>query len=264
MNISVPYFGGRSYLAHPSLTNAFAVTFLYLEIRPNVSEGLLLYNKQQEGPDYIALLMRSGQVEFWYNLGMGPATIVSPTPLTLGDWHTIEASRNGRNGQLTVDNSLPVSGTSPGPFTSLQLGDPLFIGGASNITMLPSQLNIKFGFTGCIREVRTRPLPLSSSIDLIGGATSGAGVTECTGVRPCERNSCQNGGTCVDTGLDSFICVCPIGLTGQLCETSLCVLNNPCQNSGVCFVVEVNETAVRQCNCSLPFSGAFCTESEYI
>ena len=262
MNISVPYFGGRSYLAHPSLTNAFGVTFLYLEIRPNVSDGLLLYNKQQEGPDYIALLMRSGQVEFWYNLGMGAATIVSPTPLTLGDWHTIEASRNGRNGQLTVDNSLPVSGTSPGTFTSLQLGDPLLIGGAPNITKLPSQLNIKFGFTGCIREVRTRPLPLSSSIDLIGGATSGSGVTECNGVRPCERNSCQNGGTCVDMGLDSFICVCPSGLTGQLCETSLCVLNNPCQNSGVCFVVEVNETAVQQCNCLLPFSGAFCTESE--
>ena len=264
VNISVPYFGGRSYLVHPSLTNAFAVTFLYLEIRPNTSDGLLLYNKQQgPGPDYIAILMRSGQVEFWYNLGMGTATLVGSAPLTLGEWHTVEASRSGMNGQLIVDNSLPVGGTSPGTFYSLQLGDPLFLGGYSNYTRLPSELNIAIGFTGCIREFRTSPMPLSSSVDLIGGATSGAGITECPGVRPCEVNSCQNGGTCVELG-DSFTCVCQLGFTGQSCETALCDASNPCQNNGMCYVVDVNGTAVQQCNCSLPFGGDTCVESEYI
>jgi len=35
-------------------------------------------------------------------------------------------------------------------------------------------------------------------------------------------------------------------------EKALCDASNPCQNDGVCYVVDMNGTAVQQCNCSLP------------
>ena len=33
----------------------------------------------------------------------------------------------------------------------------------------------------------------------------------------CESNPCQNGGTCLD-GEDGFMCECPEGFEGQLCD----------------------------------------------
>ena len=68
----------------------------------------------------------------------------------------------------------------------------------------------------------------------------------------------------MEMGRDSFTCVCELGFTGQLCETALCDASNLCQNDGVCYVVDVNGTSVQECNCSLPFGGAICTESEEI
>lgn len=98
-----------------------------MEIRPASPDGLILLNTQLNGPDFIAVAMRGGRVELWYDLGQGSATLVSPTPLELHRWHTITATRNKRVGQLQVNDQQPVTGTSPGYFTGLQVRDDTFI-----------------------------------------------------------------------------------------------------------------------------------------
>ena len=223
-DITVPYFTGRSYMAHDSLANVFATTTITLEVRPSSPDGLLLFNQQTDGGvDYIAVLLRDGVVELWYDLGSGPATISSREPLELDEWHTIEVYRNGASGHLILDDILPVSGTSQGSLTGLQLGDPLFIGGVSDAASgdLPSPIRGVGGYQGCIRSIVSNAAP----IQLISDANEGAGVEECP-LLPCS--------------------------------------NNPCLNNGVCFVESANESSSQQCLCSLPFTGTTCAQSRLI
>lgn len=40
-------------------------------------------------------------------------------------------------------------------------------------------------------------------------------------LNPCRSNSCQNHATCVNNGIDAYICHCVTGYTGSDCETGL-------------------------------------------
>ncbi|XP_078670925.1 uncharacterized protein LOC144911041 [Branchiostoma floridae x Branchiostoma belcheri] len=53
----------------------------------------------------------------------------------------------------------------------------------------------------------------------------------CADIAECRSNSCQNGGTCVDTA-NSFNCICDRGYTGVFCETDIdyCADPNVCMN----------------------------------
>ena len=215
--IAVPYFTGQSHIAYDTLSNVYATTSLTLEIRPFSPDGLLLYNQQTNGVDYIALLLRDGRVELWYNLGSGAATISSRTAIELDTWHTIEVYRSGASGQLIVDGTLPVTGSSLGHFTGLQLGDPLYIGGVSELASgnLPPQIRVVSGYEGCIGSVSSDTV----SLLLISDAISGVGVEEC----PCLTSECLNNGACfVETsnGSSGQYCVCSLPFTGETCTTS--------------------------------------------
>lgn len=240
------------------LTNSFSTTSLYLEVRPSSLDGLILVNYQLGGLDFIAIAMRDGWVELWYELGQGAVTITSRSAVSLGEWHSIEVYRSGRDGELMVDGTLAVTGTSPGSFTMLQLSSDLYVGGAPMPVTLPVELRALSWFNGCVREIRTRGVP-SSTLDLIADAISGQGVSECPAVDVCDATTCSNEGTCMNT-VDSFVCECLPGFTGSRCEVDLCAVSSPCLNNGVCYV-EVGGSL--QCNCSAPFTGPTCTERKY-
>ncbi len=236
------------------------MTFLYLEVRPSSADGLLLLNTQLTGPDFIAIALRRGRVELWYDLGQGAVNITSTEPLALDTWHSIQASRSGRDGMLIVDNATAVTGTSPGSYRLLQISSDLYLGAAPTPLSLPVQLRELYGFQGCVREFRTSR---TGTVDLIGDSTSGRGITECPDLQTCGPESCMNGGTCSNT-IDQFTCGCAEGFTGARCEVDICQVSNFCQNNGVCFV-EAREGGTElqlRCNCSAPFSGDTCTESE--
>ncbi|MCG8620562.1 MAG: laminin G domain-containing protein [Proteobacteria bacterium] len=134
------------------------MTYLYTEIRPSSPNGLILFNRQNDGPDYIAIVLRNGLVEFYYNLGGGATVIISNINLTLGEWHSIEASRSGQSGTLIVNNQVPITGVSTGDFHSLQLSGDLLIGGALETVTLPDELGTVQHFHGCLRELRTQAM----------------------------------------------------------------------------------------------------------
>ena len=261
LSVSVPYFdGSSSFLAYPTLTDSFTMTYLYLEVRPASSDGLLLLNSQLGGTDFIALALREGRVELWYDLGQGAVNITSTVTLALNEWHTIQVSRTRQDGELIVDGSPAVTGQSPGSFTFLQLSSDLYVGGAPMPSSLPAQLRTLSSYRGCVREVRVSRF-VNSGLDLIADAVSGQGVTECPNLDLCTLNSCQNGGMCMNT-LESFECECVAGFTGSQCETNICDLGNPCENNGVCFVT-AEEPDLLQCSCSAPFTGDTCAESKF-
>ncbi len=68
--ISSPQFSGRSYLALPTLTNAYSDLQLSMEFRPSAdeegdSDGVLLLTGESADMtgDYLALSIRDGRVE---------------------------------------------------------------------------------------------------------------------------------------------------------------------------------------------------------
>ena len=121
--INTPHFNGDSYISYPSINDSFGTIKLYLELRPNSSDGLILYNGQISGTDYISLSLSSNFVQFQYDLGSGPVVIESRHMFDLNDWHTIEARRSGRSGVLIVIRIVS-RGRSPGTDHLLQLGEP--------------------------------------------------------------------------------------------------------------------------------------------
>lgn len=50
----------------------------------------------------------------------------------------------------------------------------------------------------------------------------------CTILNACASNPCVFGGTCLSSGNNSFICLCPTNYFGLTCNQSLCT-NNPCK-----------------------------------
>ena len=244
------------------MTNVYGTTRLRFQVYPKASTGLILYNKQLDGPDYVAVILRNTFIEFHYNLGSGPNVVISNSSLTPWEWHTVEVIRNGPQGQVIVDNSIPAVGTGNG--SVLTLGDNLYLGGVSNYSVLPSELGIGIGFNGCIQDFTV--FPSDEPVDLVKSAIWGVDIGDCSEALACLNHSCHNGATCAYDSLNSIpLCYCGPGFTGVTCDTvsSECIDTSVCENGGKCTLEQVNNSFVDVCKCSLPFGGNTCSESEF-
>lgn len=262
ISISTPLFNGvSSYISYNSLQTAYATVELRLEVNSNSSDGLFLYNGQiNNGPDYIAIALRSNKVELLFNLGFGYTKVISSKMITMNEWHTIEVQRTGPQAILIVDESLPVVNTSS-QGSMLNLGDSLYIGGVKDYSQLPSELVLVPGFNGCIRNLSYNSNPM----DLIGSAIDGAMIGECSDALECLNQPCNNGGTCTDHDFNgSYSCTCAVGYTDQTCDTAITECSDPnmCSNGGDCVPEVVNNTLVDTCVCSLPHGGPTCADGK--
>uniref|UniRef100_A0A1A8I2G2 Milk fat globule-EGF factor 8 protein n=1 Tax=Nothobranchius kuhntae TaxID=321403 RepID=A0A1A8I2G2_NOTKU len=84
---------------------------------------------------------------------------------------------------------------------------------------------------------------------------------------PCAVNTCDNGGTCVTGTGTPFICICPDGFSGDICnetETGPCI-PNPCENDGVCEATSQSRRgdvfSEYVCKCQPGFEGIHCQNS---
>ncbi|XP_072831808.1 agrin isoform X3 [Vicugna pacos] len=99
---TIPAFGGHSFLAFPTL-RAYHTLRLALEFRALELQGLLLYNGNARGKDFLALALLGGRVQLRFDTGSGPAVLTSSVPVQPGRWHHLELSRHWRRGTLSVD-----------------------------------------------------------------------------------------------------------------------------------------------------------------
>ncbi|NXF40666.1 PGBM protein, partial [Nyctibius bracteatus] len=112
----VPYFGQtpRSFLPLPTIKDAYKRFEILLTFRPDAADG-----EHQRGPrrktsgaDFISFGLVGGRPEFRFDAGSGMATIRHPTPLRLGQYHTVRLLRNLTRGSLALDGHPPVNGSS--------------------------------------------------------------------------------------------------------------------------------------------------------
>ncbi|NWS85371.1 AGRIN protein, partial [Toxostoma redivivum] len=107
----IPSFGGRSFLAFRTM-KAYHTVRISMEFRALEPSGLLLYNAQKHGKDFISLALVGGFVELRFDTGSGAGAVSSAVPVQPGRWHRLVVTRNRRSGSLAVDGEPQVSGHS--------------------------------------------------------------------------------------------------------------------------------------------------------
>ncbi|XP_036738492.2 agrin isoform X2 [Manis pentadactyla] len=261
LHSSVPAFGGRSFLAFPTL-RAYHTLRLALEFRALEPQGLLLYNGNARGKDFLALVLLGGRVQLRFDTGSGPAVLTSSVPVEPGQWHRLELSRHWRQGTLSVDGETPVLGQSPSGTDGLNLDTDLFVGGVPDdqASVVRERTSVSVGLRGCIRVLDIN----NQRLDLSGWQTTTAqssGVGEC-GDHPCLPSPCLGGAPCQALEAGRFHCQCPPGRFGPTCaeEQNPCQ-PNPCLGAALCYVLPEGEA---KCECPMGRGGPLCqTVSEW-
>uniref|UniRef100_A0A671KFC6 Pikachurin-like n=1 Tax=Sinocyclocheilus anshuiensis TaxID=1608454 RepID=A0A671KFC6_9TELE len=215
------FFYGYSHMTFEPLKNSYQSFQISLEFKAEAEDGLLLYcgeNEQGRG-DFTSLALVRGKLHYRFNCGTGAAQIVSDSFIVIGQWHTVTIFRDGMNGWLRLDSDTPVSGRSQVQYTKITFRTPLFLGRAPNAYWLVRAVGTNRGFQGCMQSLTVN----SKAIDIRpwpkGNALSGADIGECSN-SVCEKVTCANGGICFANHADGFICLCPLGYKGFLCEES--------------------------------------------
>lgn len=88
----------------------------------------------------------------------GQAILLSPEPVSLGQWHRVIAERNKKAGHLRIDHGPVERKSSPGKAQGLNIYTPMYLGGVPNMEILPKPANVSEMFKGCIGEVRSQRL----------------------------------------------------------------------------------------------------------
>ncbi|XP_030623830.1 basement membrane-specific heparan sulfate proteoglycan core protein [Chanos chanos] len=263
----MPYFTQEplSYLTLPTIKNAYKAFSIKITFRPDNIEGLILYagmiiyngQRKTTGADFISLGLVGGRPEFRFDVGSGMATIRYPTPIKLGEFHTVELYRNQTQGSLIVDGEAPINGTSQGKFQGLDLNEELFVGGYPNYSMLAKTAGLKTGFVGCIRQLIIQ----GDEIIFKDLDRSSTGVSNCP---TCKDRPCQNGGICQDSEASLYKCSCPRGFTGSNCQhhSSLHCHPEACGPDATC--INKPEGLGYDCRCHLGKSGDKCMEGTLV
>uniref|UniRef100_A0A674DE93 Heparan sulfate proteoglycan 2 n=1 Tax=Salmo trutta TaxID=8032 RepID=A0A674DE93_SALTR len=253
--VTTPLFDGMdSYIAYPPLTNIHNDLHIEMEFKPMDLDGLMFFSvgKKMKTEDFVSIEMVDGHVQFRYELGTGQAVLRSPEPVTLGQWHRLEAGRLDKDGSLKIDGGREVRRSSPGKAQGLNIHTPMYLGGVPNIDIIPKALNISVLYDGCIGEVSIN----GKKVDLSYSFTDSMAIIQCKDNSPCDRNPCLNGASCMPSAEYEYQCLCKDGFEGERCEVlkDTCQSSDQCQNGGSC----VNS----QCVCPVGFNGPVCGESE--
>ncbi|XP_041062394.1 basement membrane-specific heparan sulfate proteoglycan core protein isoform X1 [Carcharodon carcharias] len=263
----IPYFTQDpiSYIALPTIKDAYHEFEIRITFRPDTADALLLYSgmiiyngqKQTTGADFISFALVGGRPEFRFNVGSGMATIRHPNPISLGEYHTVVLYRNLTQGSLFVDNDLPVNGSSQGNFRGLDLNEELYVGGYPNFDNISKVTGSNSGFMGCIRQLIIQ----GDEVIFSAPGLKARGVSNCP---TCKDNPCKNGGQCVDSETSSYACQCRRGYTGSNCEHSLALHCHPeaCGSDATC--VNKPDGLGYNCRCHLGKRGPKCMDGVLI
>ncbi|XP_071323558.1 laminin subunit alpha-2 isoform X3 [Trachinotus anak] len=136
---------------------------IILHVKTTTPDNLLLYLGSAKYVDFLALEMRKGKVNFLWDVGSGVGRVEYPHhTIHDGNWHRIEASRNGLNGTISVyplEGSMagmmptPASANSPTAYTILDVDQNayLFVGGILGAVKKADAVRTTT-FTGCMGE----------------------------------------------------------------------------------------------------------------
>ncbi|TNN16623.1 Neurexin-3 [Schistosoma japonicum] len=154
---------------------------LHFTFRTSQEHGLILFNSDKQGVDFIAFELIKGYLHFVFDMGSGSQRSALTThSVTDFYWHNVELFRNDLENnilQLYIDRnksneqSLKIPVSNGDIARNFNLNDPLYIGGISQYVFLKwrEKLSSYHGFQGCIGNFSVNGLP---SFDLLNMAKS--------------------------------------------------------------------------------------------
>lgn len=149
--VTLPSFSGQSFLKYSSPVSITSSTSVSLTFYPTSQTGLLFYiGDVTLSRDFLSLSLVNGFVEFRYDLGSGPAMIMTNASIMLNHWHVLQATRTRKSGSLTVDSSGTYYGVSPGTTSLLNAQGDLYIGGVDESAKVSTFSGTEVGLTGCV------------------------------------------------------------------------------------------------------------------
>lgn len=164
IQVSVPSFNATSFLRLSSL--GAPPSTVALSFNTAAAHGLLYHHGDQTiNRDFVSISVIEQRVEFRFDLGSGPAILVSE-PVSLNDWHYVVATRSSRSGTLQVDEGAVVSGQSEGALSILNVNSDIFVGGVADYDTVSPHAGTEVGLTGCIRDLEVGYFTNSRSIVL--------------------------------------------------------------------------------------------------
>ncbi|XP_049318969.1 agrin isoform X4 [Astyanax mexicanus] len=255
INYYIPSFGGKSYLAFPTM-RAYHTVRIAMEFRASDMSGILLYNSQNGKKDFLSLALVGGKVELKFDTGSGICSVVSKVQIKPGQWHHLVVNRNRRNAALSVDNEPPVEGQSPTGTDGLNLETHLYIGGVPEdmVQDVKERTSVSAGLVGCIRQLDVNNMVYNLQ-ENGGNVLFGTAVGEC-GNNPCSPNPCKNGASCHTKGAEMFHCKCVNGFSGPTCADSHNPCEpNPCHPSSQCAILPEGGY---KCECPMGREGKHC------
>ncbi|XP_055323998.1 uncharacterized protein LOC129578841 [Sitodiplosis mosellana] len=220
-SLSIPQFTKHSWIAFSALRGAYKHVQLYIEFKPESSNGIILLTGERDdlSGDFLAVLIDQGHIEFWFDCGSGTGKVRSDTEVMLNQWNTLTVYRYRWDAWIQLNNGQRVQGRSKGLFSRITFREPVFLGGTGNITGLAKRFPVSDGMTGCIRKFVANEHEYVFAAAPSGDITQGFDIQECV-IDRCGRFPCRHGGKCLPSD-QGAICLCPLGFGGDLCEMRL-------------------------------------------
>ncbi|KAF7997029.1 hypothetical protein HCN44_005306 [Aphidius gifuensis] len=235
-NIKIAAFNGKSYIRQQIKINENGILKIYLMLKTKSKNGIILHAFFDE-ERFILLYMEFGQLKFQFSCGLQTMLLGEiDTPINDGNNITIEIKFSylidnniGKClAKLFVNNTMAMSGEQ---MLSLYEAIPhevrLHLGGIPQVFShyFPS---FSLGFIGCMSNLIINDIEKSFIYDSVETYQ----IDECTSFL-CLLNPCKNFGSCNDYK-GKIYCNCIAGYTGDMCEKTACD-DNPCYHGSTCI-----------------------------
>ncbi|XP_038617667.1 protocadherin Fat 3 isoform X2 [Tachyglossus aculeatus] len=258
-------FAGNSYIKYRLSENSKKEEFkLALRLRTLQSNGILMYTRANP---CIILKIADGKLWFQLDCGSGPGILgISGRPVNDGRWHSASLELNRNFTSLSLDDSYVERRRAPLYFRTLGPEGAVYFGAqvqAEGARGLADQraTQVLSGFQGCLDSVvlNGHELPLqnkrSSFAEVVGLTELKLGCVLYPDA--CQRQPCQNGGSCANLPSGGYQCSCLSQFTGRNCESEITAcFPNPCRNGGSCD--PIGNTFI--CTCQVGLTGVTCEE----